>query len=56
MNIELRPGFMRDSFLFDEVLKKIIANPKQLVNLDDWLFVVVNTMKDMKKQVTAWMK
>ena len=31
--------------MFEDVLRKIKTKPKQLVNLDDWLFVVVNTMK-----------
>ena len=31
--------------MFEEVLRKINAKPKQLDNIDEWLFVVVNTMK-----------
>ena len=31
--------------MFEDVLLKIKTKPKQLDNIDEWLFVVVNTMK-----------
>ena len=31
--------------MFEDVLRKINIKPKQLDDIDEWLFVVVNTMK-----------
>ena len=31
--------------MFEDVLRKINTKPKQLDNIDEWLFVTVNTMK-----------
>ena len=31
--------------MFEDVLRKINTKPKQLDDIDEWLFVVINTMK-----------